>query len=88
MTNLSVKSCIVSCQDGDSALMMAARNVSTEIRSLLVKAGANTDLNKVIIIMLCCVVYGWFCCLIMGRPSSVVIACVCLSSHSGMNTLH
>ena len=51
--DLSVKSCIVSAchhQHGDSALMMAARNISTEIISLLMKAGANTDLiNKVII---------------------------------------
>ena len=50
---LSVKSCIVSVchyQNGDSALMMAASDVNTEIMSILVKAGANTDLiNKVII---------------------------------------
>ena len=35
-------------QDGDSALMLAAREGRTEVVSLLVKAGANTDLqNKV-----------------------------------------
>ena len=51
MTNLSVKSCIVSLchyQDGDSALMMAAREGRTEVVSLLLEAVANTDLqNKV-----------------------------------------
>ena len=48
-----MKSCIVSAchhQDGDSALVMAARGGKSEVVSLLVKAGANTDLiNKVII---------------------------------------
>ena len=35
-------------QDGDSALMMAFREGSTEVVPLLLKAGANTDLqNKV-----------------------------------------
>ena len=35
-------------QDGESALMMAARKGKTEVVSLLLKAGANTDLqNKV-----------------------------------------
>ena len=35
-------------QDGNSALMMAAGEGKTEIVSLLLKAGANTDLqNKV-----------------------------------------
>ena len=35
-------------QDGDSALMLAARQGKTEVVSLLLKAGANTDLqNKV-----------------------------------------
>ena len=35
-------------QDGDSALMMAVRKGWTEVVSLLLKAGANTDLqNKV-----------------------------------------
>ena len=35
-------------QDGDSALMMAVREGMTEVFSLLLKAGANTDLqNKV-----------------------------------------
>ena len=35
-------------QDGESALMMAAREGRTEVVSLLLKAGANTDLqNKV-----------------------------------------
>ena len=35
-------------QDGDTALMMAAREGRTEVVSLLLKAGANTDLqNKV-----------------------------------------
>ena len=35
-------------QDGESALMMAAREDRTKIVSLLLKAGANTDLqNKV-----------------------------------------
>ena len=35
-------------QDGDSALMMAARESKTEVVSLLLEAGANTDLqNKV-----------------------------------------
>ena len=35
-------------QDGDSPLMMAASNGRTEVVALLVKAGANTDLqNKV-----------------------------------------
>ena len=35
-------------QDGDSALMMAARESKTEVISLLLEAGANTDLqNKV-----------------------------------------
>ena len=38
-------------QDGYSALMMATREGRTEVVSLLVKAGANTDLqNKV----MCC----------------------------------
>ena len=54
MTNLSVKSCIVSVchyQDGDSALMIAASNGWTEVVALLLKAGANTDLqNKVLCI--------------------------------------
>ena len=35
-------------QDGDSALTMATRQGMTEVVSLLLKAGANTDLqNKV-----------------------------------------
>ena len=35
-------------QDGDSALMIAVREGRTEVVSLLLKAGANTDLqNKV-----------------------------------------
>ena len=35
-------------QDGDSALMIAAREGRTEVVPLLLKAGANTDLqNKV-----------------------------------------
>ena len=35
-------------QDGDSALMMAARKGRTKVVSLLLEAGANTDLqNKV-----------------------------------------
>ena len=35
-------------QDGDSALMEAARKGRTKVVSLLLKAGANTDLqNKV-----------------------------------------
>ena len=37
-------------QDGNSALMMAVRGGRTEVVSLLLKAGVNTDLqNKVII---------------------------------------
>ena len=35
-------------QDGDSALLMALREDRTEVASLLLEAGANTDLqNKV-----------------------------------------
>ena len=33
-------------QDGDTALMMAAREGRTEVVSLLLEAGANTDLQK------------------------------------------
>ena len=41
---------LVITQYGDSALMMAAREGRTEVVSLLLKAGANTDLqNKVCI---------------------------------------
>ena len=60
MTNLSVKSCIVSVchyQDGNFALMMATREGRTEVVSLLIEAGANTDLqNKVVscmVVLLC-----------------------------------
>ena len=58
MTNLSLKSCIVSVchhQDGDSALIMAVEWGSTEVVSLLVKAGANTDLQNNV---MCCVLTG------------------------------
>ena len=38
----------VIAQDGESSLMMAAREGKTEVVSLLLEAGANTDLqNKV-----------------------------------------
>ena len=53
MTNLSVKSSVshytcLSSQDGDSALIMAVREGRAEVVPLLLKAGANTDLqNKV-----------------------------------------
>ena len=33
-------------QDGDSALIVAARGGKTEVVSLLLKAGANTDLQN------------------------------------------
>ena len=38
-------------QDGYSALMMATREGRTEVVSLLVKAGANTDLQNMV---MCC----------------------------------
>ena len=54
----SVKSCIVSVchhQDGDSALNMAAREGWAEVVSLLLEAGASTDLqNKVVSCMRGC----------------------------------
>ena len=52
MMNLSVKSSVshytsVITQNGNSALMMAARRWGrTEVVSLLLKAGANTDLHN------------------------------------------
>ena len=84
MTNLSVKSCIVSIchhQDGYSALMMAARDGWTEVVSLLVKAGANTDLqNKVV----CSIMYEgvwWFYC-VRYTSSSCVNGLVCVTNLS------
>ena len=39
---------VLNTQDGDSALMMAAREGKSEVAKLLLKAGANMDIqNKV-----------------------------------------
>ena len=46
--NSLVSHCTVITQDRESALMMAGRKGRTEVVSLLLRAGANTDLpNKV-----------------------------------------
>ena len=70
-------------QDGDSALMIAAGNGWTEVVALLVKAGANTDLqNKVS----CMSGYGSSTVLLWGGVHHNVVMvyevmhCVCLSS--------
>ena len=68
-------------QDGDSPLMMAASNGRTEVVALLVKAGANTDLqNKVS----CMGGYGSSTVLWSVHHNVMmvyeVMHCVCLSS--------
>ena len=40
-------------QDRDSALMMAVRDNKTEVVSLLLEAGANTDLQYVVRMSMC-----------------------------------
>ena len=66
-------------QNGNSALMVAALAGSTEVVSLLLEAGANTDLqNKV----KCRCDLGILC-----TQSLLVYHYTCLSSHS-METLH
>ena len=44
-------------QDGNSSLMMAARKGRTKVVSLLLKAGANTDLQNKVRFPQICVLY-------------------------------
>ena len=66
-------------QYGNFALMVAARWGSTEVVSLLLEAGANTDLQDKV---------KWRCDLgILCTQSLSVYHCTCLSSHR-MESLH
>ena len=79
--SLSVYHCMFFItQDGVSALMMAVMmKGSTEVVSLLLEAGANTDLQDKV---------KWRCDLgILCTQSLSAYHCTCLSSHS-MDTLH
>ena len=68
-------------QNGDSAIMMAARECGTEVVPLLLEAGANIHLQNVVTVSECvqeCVIHMKYCNVcIINRPLHVGLLITC-----------